>query len=301
MKPDLYTPADLRKNMPPPLSDYGWRMLAEGDSWFSITATGRFSSNLLAELDLARSTAIVNCAAPGATLQRMVDRRADATCADLLRGRRAYGWDAVLLSAGGNDLIAAAQTPPTDAAGAPTPLSLRLLRTAAEVGRATTAADWISPTGWAALAVHLGSEFGIFAGWRNAGPSGARPLLLHTYAVPQVRPAGAGFSPQGWLFPALAAYGVPPAWQQPVTELLFQRLRGLLRALDADSGSPQAVPGLHVFDSAALVPLDPALPTSQGRSGDWINEIHLTAGGYRKVGRAFGAWIAQVMARYDEG
>ena len=25
--------------------------------------------------------------------------------------------------------------------------------------------------------------------------------------------------------PALAAYGVPPAWQQPVTELLFQRLR----------------------------------------------------------------------------
>ena len=27
----------------------------------------------------------------------------------------------------------------------------------------------------------------------------------------------------------------------------------------------------------------------------------LTAGGYRKVGRAFGAWIAQVMARYDEG
>ncbi len=301
MKPDLYTPADLRKNTPPPLSDYGWRMLAEGDSWFSITATGRFSSNLLAELDLARSTAIVNCAAPGATLQRMVDRRADATCADLLRGRRAYGWDAVLLSAGGNDLIAAAQTPPTDAAGAPTPLSLRLLRTAAEVGRATTAADWISPTGWAALAVHLGSEFGIFAGWRNAGPSGARPLLLHTYAVPQVRPAGAGFSPQGWLSPALAAYGVPPAWQQPVTELLFQRLRGLLRALDADSGSPQAVPGLHVFDSAALVPLDPALPTSHGRSGDWINEIHLTAGGYRKVGRAFGAWIAQVMARYDEG
>ena len=31
MKPDLYTPADLRKNTPPPLSDYGWRMLAEGE------------------------------------------------------------------------------------------------------------------------------------------------------------------------------------------------------------------------------------------------------------------------------
>ncbi len=299
MKSDLFTPDDLRRDNPPPLSDYGWRLLAEGDSWFSITSTGRFSSNLLAEMDVARSSAIVNCAAPGAKLQRMVDRRADARCAQLLNGSQARYWDALLLSAGGNDLIAAAQTPPTAADGKPTPLALRLLRTAAEVGsNATHAADWVSEAGWGTLARHLQSEFAIFAGWRNAGPSASRPLLLHTYAVPQARPAGAGVSPQGWLYPALLAYGVPAAWRQPVTEWLFERLRALLLGLDQDSGSSHALPRVHVFDSATQVVLEPALPTSTGRSGDWVNEIHLTAGGYRKVGRALGAWMAQVMARY---
>jgi hypothetical protein len=298
MKPDLFTPADLRKNTPPPLSDYGWRVLAEGDSWFSITATGRANSNLLAELDVARSTAIVNCAAPGATLQRMVDRRADGTCHRFLQGRTAYTWDAVLLSAGGNDLIAAAQTPPAAADGTLTPLGRRLLRTPEEAGAGLNAADWISEPGWATLAGHLQSELAIFAGWRNAGPSAARPLLLHTYAVPVARPAGAGLSPQGWLYPTLQAYGVPAALRQPVTELLFERLRSLLRALDADSGAPQALPGVHVFDSAGQVPLDAAQPGARGRSGDWVNEIHLTSGGYRKVGRAMGAWMAQVMGRY---
>lgn len=299
MKPDPFVPADLRKNTPPPLSDYGWRLLAEGDSWFSITSTGRYSTNLAVELDLPRSSALVNCAAPGHTLQRMVDRRADGTCHRLLQGRTAYGWDAVLLSAGGNDLIAAAQTPPAADDGIPTPPERRLLRTPEEVGaRSSSAADWISEPGWATLAAHLQSEFGIFAGWRNAGPSAARPLLLHTYAVPVARPAGAGFSPQGWLYPTLRAYRVPPALRQPVTALLFERLRGLLRALDEGSGSPHALPGVHVFDSAGRVPLDAAQPGARGRSGDWVNEIHLTTGGYGKVGRAMGSWMAQVMARY---
>ncbi len=63
MPPDLFPPEALLRDSAPPLSDYGWRLLAEGDSWFSITATGRYSPNLLAELRLPRSAAIVNCAA----------------------------------------------------------------------------------------------------------------------------------------------------------------------------------------------------------------------------------------------
>ena len=87
MPPDLFPPEALLRDSAPPLSDYGWRLLAEGDSWFSITATGRYSPNLLAELRLPRSAAIVNCAAPGHTLQRMVDRRADGHCERLLHRR----------------------------------------------------------------------------------------------------------------------------------------------------------------------------------------------------------------------
>jgi hypothetical protein len=299
MRPDVISPAELAADTPPVLSDYGWRLLAEGDSWFSITATGRYSTNLLGELRLPRSTVAVNCAAPGHTLQRMVDRRADGRCERLLRDRRhARHWDAVLLSAGGNDLIAAAGTPLADAAGMPTPLARRLLRSVDEVRHARHATDWVSEAGWTVLADHLRLHFADFVGWRNQGPSAARPLLLHTYATPVARPSGAGLALQGWLYPTLLRYGVPAAWQQPVTELLFERLRRLLLGFDEASGGPDAMPGVHVFDSAGQVALTPAAPDDAGPSGDWINEIHLGPAGYRKLGRAFGAWAAAVLARY---
>lgn len=298
MKADLFSPTQLDHDTLPPLSDYGWRLLAEGDSWFSITTFGRYSSNLLAELRLPRSSAIINCAAPGATLQRMVDRRADPQCAQLLRGKKARYWDAILLSAGGNDLIAAAATP-LDAGpdGSLTPAEQRLVCVPAEAGAGASAEDWISEPGWTRLAAHLREEFARFVAWRDEGPSGSRPLLLHTYATPVVRRAGEAGSTRGWLYPALLACGVPKAWRQPVADLLFERLRVLLLLLDADRGGPDALPRVHVFDSAA-VPLVPANPESRGRSGDWINEIHLTAGGYRKLGLAFGAWIGKIMVRY---
>ena len=65
-----------------------------------------------------------------------------------------------------------------------------------------------------------------------------------------------------------------------------------------DSGEAGALPHLHVFDSAALTSLVPAVPGSSGASHDWINEIHLTPAGYAKLGRPFGAFIEAVLARY---
>ena len=299
MKPDVFPPSALARDTPPDLASYGWRLLAEGDSWFSLTATGAYSSNLVHALRLPRSAAVINCAAPGHTLQRMVDRRADGTCERLLCAPQlAYAWDAVLLSAGGNDLIAAAATPLADAAGQATPAARRLLRTIEEVGHASHARDWISEPGWQLLADHLQQHFAAYARWRDSGPSAARPLLLHTYATPVARPSGAGLALQGWLYPVLLRYGVPAAWQQAVTELLFERLRALLLAFDEDSGTAQATSGVHVFDSAGQVALVPASPNDAGASGDWINEIHLGPAGYAKMGDAWGTWIGAVMARY---
>lgn len=83
-----------------------------------------------------------------------------------------------------------------------------------------------------------------------------------------------------------------------MVELLFERLRHLLLSLDQASGSPDALPGVHVFDSAGRVELAPASSDDAGPSGDWINEIHLSTSGYRQFGRAFGAWIGEVLARY---
>lgn len=75
--------------------------LAEGDSWFSL---GGFSNgNLLAAID-TRDTLIVDCAAPGDTLRNITDCGND-TFRLLLHPHYGAKWDAVLLSAGGNDVL----------------------------------------------------------------------------------------------------------------------------------------------------------------------------------------------------
>lgn len=55
---------------------------------------------------------------------------------------------------------------------------------------------------------------------------------------------------------------------------------------------------MHVFDSAGLTDVVAAEPGSQGLSNDWINEIHLSPNGYRKLGVAFGPWIEKVLSQY---
>ena len=74
MKPLVY-PADwIARPDPPPLSDFGRRLLAEGDSWFTIgTLNLMAASNVLFKMQVSQTTAIVNCAYPGDTLQHVVE------------------------------------------------------------------------------------------------------------------------------------------------------------------------------------------------------------------------------------
>lgn len=75
-------------------------LLAEGDSWFSL---GGATSNLLMALDNS-DTLIVSCAYPGDTL-RNVSSMCNKAFRRLLSPRYGIKWDAVLLSAGGNDML----------------------------------------------------------------------------------------------------------------------------------------------------------------------------------------------------
>lgn len=285
---------------PIPLGDARWRMLAEGDSWFSLGTTKLSrGSNLLIELGLTQWTAIVTCAYPGDTLQRMVDWKDDPHFKKLLGGPAKWTttWDAILLSAGGNDLIAAAQTPLVDDAGRPTPLDRRLLRTLQEATSAhnpPSAADFVSPAGWDLLTTHLYDNMSRLVRRRDQGPSRDRPLFLHTYAVPTVRPSGVPGAKDGWLYPAFKKYGIPTAMTQEVAKYIFGLLRAFLLSLDAASGSQRALAHVRVFDGTS-VNLDPASPTDRGKSGDWINEIHLTTTGYRAYAKALGAFIESVL------
>lgn len=302
MKPLVY-PADwLSRSEPPPLSDFGRRLLAEGDSWFTIgTLNLVAASNVLFKMEVSRSTVIINCAYPGDTLQHMVDWFRDPYFDRLLcqRNFERY-WEGILVSGGGNDLIDAAQVLSHDKRGVPIPPQKRLLLTAQEAAAAPGmgAARHISESGWDRLAAYLRANFAELVARRDQGINKARPIFLHTYAVPTVRPSGTVGARQGWLYPAFQHYGLNTADAQAVSDLLFGRLRALLLALDQDSGAPEALPQVHVFDSAALPDIEPAEPSATGASGDWVNEIHLTPAGYGKLGQAFGPWMEDRLKQY---
>jgi hypothetical protein len=225
-------------------------------------------------------------------LKRMVDTRRDPQFVSLLAGARARLWDGILISAGGNDLIDALQAPARDANGAPVPLALRLLRTAAEWGSpALGAARYLSDDGWKTFSGYLGANFEALLQLRDRGPSRGAPVFMHGYAVPTPRPSGAG--PIGpWLLPSIVAYAIPEGDRPALAELLIQRLAALLGGLAADR---TRFPNLHFFDSTR-VPIERASATATGESGDWINEIHLTRAGCSKVARAWSVAIEEVLA-----
>ncbi|HSI60508.1 MAG TPA: hypothetical protein VLA16_23320 [Ideonella sp.] len=301
MKPLVSNPAELSSSSPPPLSDFGRRLLAEGDSWFTLGGLNLpQNSNLLFELEVGTSTAIVNCAQPGDTLQRMVDGINDRDFDRLLRKRNfASFWEAILVSAGGNDLIDAAQLPVRDATGRPTPLDHRLLLTPDEAAASRLqpagGTSFVSEAGWLQLEGFLLANFRALVSRRDEGPSRGRPLLLHTYAVPTVWPVGTVGARRGWLFAAFEAAGIPVPDRQGVAEELFNRLRLLLLSLDTDSGHARALPSVRVFDSATLVALQAPDTAALGPSGDWVNEIHPNRGGYAKLGAAMGPWLDAVL------
>jgi hypothetical protein len=261
---------------PFPFDLYHRQCLAQGDSWFSIGAIPPTkTTRILAELKLLQSTVIVNCAYPGAVLHRMIDTTSAPLFRRLLAGKLAMKWHAILFSGGGNDLIAAAGSPPS------ADPSLRLLRTVAERGAQPAPADYISEAGWATFSLHVGTVFEQVVDFRDSGVNRTTPLVWHNYArvMPRPAPAGLGFGP--WLLPALEAFEVPAADRLPVSDELTSRLRRLIDDLVAARRARDPQCALFVADSmSAGITL--AEPDSDETSGDWVNEIHLTRGGYQK-------------------
>lgn len=218
MRADIQPPSVLGQDNAPVLSEYGKRLLAEGDSWFTFSTQWLpRNSNLLFGLDVPERTFIANCATPGDTLRHMVQFPRNPAFAGSFSGPRARIWDAVLLSAGGNDLIDAAGVSPRDALGHLRPLADRLLLTPPEAGDGPAGVRFISEPGWAALATYLRLNLRQLADARDAGANHATPMLLHTYHVPAARPAGVAGAPLGWLWPAFQSCGIPVDERQPLT------------------------------------------------------------------------------------
>ncbi|WP_422010259.1 hypothetical protein [Roseateles sp.] len=293
-----YTPADLAGGTPPDFDNFRWKLLAQGDSWFSnARAKLNAHANLLQELVFKSKAMTVNCAGTGNALSHMVDLQSSPEFVSLLAGPGARTWDGILLSVGGNDLIAAARTPAQDGSGEAIPLELRLLRRQTEWGPPSAGvARYFSEPGWTTYADYLRANVRHLLSLRNQGPSAGKPVFMHCYAVPMPRPAGAETSDElgasgPWLYPALKSYGVPSADWAAVSRLMVFHLAQLLKGMAADK---EAFPGLFIFDSTA-VPLALAAPGSTGISGDWHNEIHLNHSGCFKIARAWSEHIEAVL------
>lgn len=278
-------------SQPPDWSSYRWRLLAEGDSWFSMGSLNPFSSaNLLQSLAFSSAAVAAHCAYPGDTLRHMATLRADPTFVQMLVGNVSWRWDAILLSAGGNDLIDAAGSPPT------APAELRLLRPAVDWGAPSDGPSrYVSEPGWATFCGYYRENLRLIIELRDSkgGPDGSRgrPLCMHTYAYPTPRPSGGGLGLGPWLLPAMQAYAIPkPEWIG-LARHLIDRLATLMLECAADAAT---FPALHVFDTRHL-PVMPAALDATGASGDWANEIHLTHAGCDKVGLAWSQEIEAVM------
>jgi hypothetical protein len=251
----------------PDSPEFTHRILAEGDSWFSINAVP--GTNLLKALAFDHPTIILNIAEPGDTILRMSALVKNPWMQKFIVERNfASRWDLLLLSGGGNDLI--------DSVGA-------ILKAPAVAGNSAPE-DYVDARELDGLIARVQDGFRRLAALRDAPGSSCagKPIVTHTYDLPTPRPSPAKFflgdALGPWLLPALEAKGAPEAVRMPVTRLLLGRLGDGIRALAQGS---DRIENFHVVETRGA--LTPAPASATGRSGDWENEIHPSAAGYRKL------------------
>jgi len=281
-------PGDLNNDRGNVLTSSTWRFLAQGDSWFSIGQLPPWAtSNILFNLRLPSSAAAVSLAYPGKTFAQMVNWESEVKFATYLAGGLlAYKWDAILLSAGGNDLFDAILT----AADTPDPAkaALRLLQTPANVPVGTSMSKYVRPAAWAAFLDMITTCFEAVIAKRDDPNSQSKgvPIFVHTYDCPQPRnaPAGPGIGP--WLSRAYTTYQIPSSDWLPLTTYLINQWSQYLHTLNGVlSAAGMVNPNIRPVHLTGV--LDPAPANSTGPTGDWENEIHPSMQGYAKLGIAF--------------
>lgn len=255
--------------------EFTYRILAEGDSWMERSSA--FTASLpdyLARAMVDESVLIINLAIFGDTMRRI---------GKTISGE--YGWwlkqftfDAILLSAGGNDYIDAARDP------APGQGLLRDRRGAPSPG---TVADCVHTAALQSLITdYLDPNFSkLHRATRRSTLNKHTPIFLNQYDTPVARDAPAPPLKRAWLQAAYVKNGIDPSLWPAVTDQLFTSLR------DTIDTWRSAHDGVHVVPTNGV--MTPADPTATGPSGDWINEIHPTASGWEKLAPV---WQAQILS-----
>lgn len=210
---------------------------------------------------LKQRAGVVNCADPGFTLEKMLDRMSDPVFQQLLCGAMEYKWDGILVSGLGNDVIHALSAQATE------PRDRRLLLAAAEWSAGAEPSRYISEPGWIAFEKYALDLYIDLDRMRQASQHNkTTPIITHTYDLATPRNAPAGPS-EPWLHKSLIAYGIPTADWCPLANELLGRLSVLICAISLK------IQGMHVVKTQGT--LTPAPTGSTGEQGHWENESTL--------------------------
>ncbi len=247
---------------------FRYRFLAEGDSW--MDRSSMFHTSLLQEL--ARQfdgdncdVLIINLAMFGDTISRMGDR-SNVEFRQWINTDFAWKFDAVLLSAGGNDFIDAAMEAPgqgilKDLAGQPAPAQGR---------------DCIIPSAVSTLVNnYLNPHFAYLYDALQSSRQASAALFINEYDTPTARNAPAFPGGHAWLYRAYTANSIPPELWPDLTTALFADVRDTVA--DWTTGRPN----VHGVPTNGC--LAPAQAGTTGSSGDWLNEIHPNEAGWKKL------------------
>ncbi len=247
---------------------FRYRLLAEGDSW--MDRSSMFHTSLLQEL--ARQfdgdncdVLIINLSMFGDTISRMGDR-SNVEFQQWISTDFNWKFDAVLLSASGNDFIDAALEAPgqgilRNLAGQPLPAMGRdcILNSAV----ANLVDNYLTP--------HFSYLYNALQASRCAN----LPLFLNDYDTPTARNVPAFPGGRSWLYEAYTKNSIAPSLWPDLTAALFTDVRNTL------AGWAAGRPNIHcVPTNGSLIP---AQPGSTGSDGDWLNEIHPNESGWKKL------------------
>jgi len=233
------------------------RLISEGDSWFDYPP----HPNIIDFLDGEGFWAIKRFEKSGDTLENIAS---DANLARIAGTAQKEKPEAILLSAGGNDLF-------TDIPERP---KLRWIwRALTPFDPSKTAAEHVDQLAWDEKKTELRRGFVRIIG----ALSSHAPILMHGYDYLTASGEKAlydGFRPAGpWILPSMRDRGIDDAnLQTAILRVLIDEVNEILTALE--STYPDSV--IHIDLRGSLRP---------GR--DWMNEIHPTEDGFHKVEELF--------------
>jgi lysophospholipase L1-like esterase len=261
----------------PGSAEFAYRILSEGDSWFTIG--GIPSSNLLYEMRFPRQGIVVNIAYPGDTLGHIAQIASNRDLKKMLTERFGYRWHVILLSAGGNDLMDRAS---------------RVLRNPGSAS--ADPRDYVSAAEIERFVADVQQGYRTIVALRDSTDSvnNRVPIVAHCYDFPTPRNAPARFFSAGllgpWLHKAFNDRRIEESMRVRISDYLVNVLAEAIAVLAA---GPAALPNFHFVDTRGT--LERAAVGSTGLSGDWLNEIHPSQAGYRKVADRIEAKILSLL------